>query len=298
MNTRITQSMTTRLVLSDIQNIAERLAKTQQKIASGREITTPSDDPYGASRALQLRSELAGHQQYSRNVAEARSWQNVTDTALGAINNFVLRARDLVVRAASDTLGQGDRAAIAKEIEQLAAAVKAEGNTQYAGRYVFSGTRTDTAPYVDADDVFHGTPSPSEVRREIGPGVQVAVNVVGSDVIGDGTSGILGVLRQIAVDLAAGDTAALQTTDLQALDAAHTALVDQRAVVGAMSNRLEAAQGRLAELEEATTRRLSETEDADMAKTLVDFSTQQSVYQAALQSGARLIQPSLLDFLQ
>ena len=298
MNTRITQSMTTRLVLSDIQNVAEKLSKTQQKIASGKELTAPSDDPYRASRSLQLRSELAGHQQYSRNVTEARSWQNVTDTALGAINNFVLRARDLVVRAASDTLGQADRAAIAKEIDQLAAAVKAEGNAQYAGRYVFAGTRTDTAPYVDADDAFHGTPSPSEIRREIGPGVQVAVNVVGSDVIGDATSGILGALRGIAASLAADDTAALQTTDLQALDAAHTALVDQRAVVGAMSNRLEAAQGRLAELEEATTKLLSETEDADMAKTLVDFSMQQSVYQAALQSGARLIQPSLLDFLQ
>ena len=298
MNTRITQSITTRLVLSDIQNVAEKLSKTQQKIASGKEINAPSDDPFRASRALQLRSELAGHQQYSRNVSEARSWQNVTDTALGAINNFVLRARDLVVRAASDTLGTADRAAIAKEIDQIAAAIKAEGNAQYAGRYVFAGTRTDTQPYVDADDAFHGTPSPSEVRREIGPGVQVAVNVVGNDVIGDGTSGILGALRGIAASLAADDTAALQTTDLQALDAALTALVDQRAVVGAMSNRLEAAQGRLAELEEATTKLLSETEDADMAKTLVDFSMQQSVYQAALQSGARLIHPALLDFLQ
>ena len=298
MNTRITQSMTTRLVLADIQNASERLTKTQQKIASGKELTAPSDDPYRASRALQLRSELAEHQQYTRNVTEARSWQNVTDTALDAINKYVLRARDLVVRASSGTLGQEDRNAIAKEIEQLAAAVKAEGNVQYAGRYVFAGTRTDTAPYSEADDLFHGTPSPSEVRREIGPGVQVAVNVVGNDVIGDGTSGILGALRQIATDLAAGNTGALGTTDLQALDNAHSALVDQRAVVGALSNRLEAAAGRLGELEEATTKLLSETEDADMAKTLVDFSMQQSVYQAALQAGARLLQPSLLDFLQ
>jgi flagellar hook-associated protein 3 FlgL len=297
-NTRVTQSMTTRVVLSDIQNVAERLARTQQKIASGKELSAPSDDPYRASRALQLRSELSEHQQYTRNVGEARSWQNATDTALGAINNFVLRARDLVVRASSGTLGQTDRDAIAKEIDQLAAAVKAEGNTKYAGRYVFSGTSTNTAPYVDTDDLYHGAVSPSDVRREIGPGVQVAVNIVGSDVIGDGTTGILGALRRISADLAAGNTAALQTTDLQSIDNAHSQLVNQRAVVGALSNRLEAAQGRLGELEEATTKLLSETEDADMAKTLIDFSTQQSVYQAALQSGARLIQPSLLDFLQ
>ena len=297
MNTRITQSMTSRLVLSDIQSVAEKLAKTQQKIASGKELTVPSDDPYRASRALQLRSELSEQQQYSRNVTEARSWQSVTDTALTAVNKYVLRARELVVRAASDTLGAEDRAAIAKEIDQLAAAVKAEGNTQYAGRYVFSGTRTDTAPYSDADDLYYGSVAPSPVRREIGPGVQVTVNVVGSDVIGDATTGILGALRQVSADLTANNTAGLQTTDLQAIDAAHADLLNQQAVVGALSNRLESAGGRLAELEEATTKLLSETEDADMAKTLVDFSMQQSVYQAALQAGARLIQPSLLDFL-
>jgi flagellar hook-associated protein 3 FlgL len=297
-NTRITQSMTSRLVLSDIQDVAARLAKTQQKIASGKEINVPSDDPFRASRALQLRSELSEHRQYVDNVTEARSWQDVTDTALTAINKYVQRARELVVRAASDTLGAEDRAAIAKEIDQLTAAIKAEGNTQYAGRYVFSGTRTDTAPYSDADDLFHGTASPSPIRREIGPGVQVTVNVVGSDVIGDGTTGILGALRQVSADLLANDTAALQSTALQGVDDAHAELLNQQAIVGALSNRLESAQNRLGELEESTSKLLSETEDADMAKTLIDFSMQQSVYQAALQAGARLIQPSLLDFLR
>lgn len=297
MNTRITQSMMSRTVLTDIQSVAAQLAKTQQKIASGKEITVPSDDPYGTSRALQLRSELEQHQQYTRNVEEAQAWQSVTDTALGQINNYTLRARDLLVRASSGTLGQTDRDAIAKEIEQITAAVKAEGNAKYAGRYIFAGTSTQTAPYVETDDLYYGAASPSELRREIGPGVQVSVNVVASDVIGDGTSGLLGALRQISADLASGNTASLQSGDLQALDAAHDALLNQRAGVGALGNRLESAKGRLGELEETTSGLLSETENADMAKTLIDFSTQQSVYQAALQAGARIIQPSLLDFL-
>jgi flagellar hook-associated protein 3 FlgL len=75
-------------------------------------------------------------------------------------------------------------------------------------------------------------------------------------------------------------------------------LIGARAVVGALSNRLEAAGSRLGELEQSTTQLLSETEDADMAKTLVDYSMQQSVYQAALKAGSQLIQPSLLDFLR
>jgi flagellar hook-associated protein 3 FlgL len=65
-----------------------------------------------------------------------------------------------------------------------------------------------------------------------------------------------------------------------------------------MSNRLEAADSRLQQIEETETTLLSETEDADIAKTMIDFSSQSAAYQAALKSGANIIQPSLMDFLR
>ncbi|MEA2385870.1 MAG: flagellar hook-associated protein 3 FlgL, partial [Thermoleophilaceae bacterium] len=71
-----------------------------------------------------------------------------------------------------------------------------------------------------------------------------------------------------------------------------------RATVGATTNRLEAADNRLAEVEESAIKLLSDVEDADMAKTLIDFSMQQNVYQSALHAGANIIQQSLLDFLR
>ena len=117
--TRITQSMTARLLLSDLQNDAERLSRSQQKIADGKEITVPSDDPFGTSRALQLRSDLAEYQQYEVNVREASAWQDVADTALGSIGDLALRARDLTVQGASDTAGPEARNAIANEIDQI-----------------------------------------------------------------------------------------------------------------------------------------------------------------------------------
>ena len=70
------------------------------------------------------------------------------------------------------------------------------------------------------------------------------------------------------------------------------------AQVGARVNRLETQQTRLKDLELNVEDLLSKTEDADMAKAMVDFSMQQSIYQSALQSGARVLQPSLLDFLR
>jgi flagellar hook-associated protein 3 FlgL len=289
--------MTARMLLTDLQLDSGRLAKTQQKLASGKEISVPSDDPFGTSRALDFRSEQAEYRQYTRNVGEAAAWQDVTDTALGTMSELTLRARELALQGASDTVNQSERDAIADEIDQIVGALKSEANTQYAGRYVFAGTQTTTPPYNQTTDVYAG--DANAVVREIGRGVQVPISVAGSSVVGDGGSGLIGALRQLSTDLRTpGSTAALGGADLQALDAARDSLVDARGNVGALTNRLETAQSRLGELEETTTKLLSETEDADMAKTIVDYSMQQAVYQAALKAGAQLIQPSLLDFLR
>jgi flagellar hook-associated protein 3 FlgL len=294
---RITTGMTARVVLSDIEAVSNQLSKTQQRLASGKQITVPSDDPFGTTRALEFRSELEENQQYQRNVQEASAWQDATDTALGSIGDFTLRARELLVQGATDTVSQDGRNTIASEIDQLIDSIKSEANTQYAGRYIFSGSQTLTAPYQQgAVDTYAG--DNVTVKREIGRSVQVDLNVDGQSAIGDGSSGLIAALRKISADLRTpGTTAQLQGADLQALDAAHDTLTNVRSIVGARTNRLEAAQSRLEQLEGATTKLLSNTEDADMAQTLIDFSTQQAGYQAALKAGAQVIQPSLLDFL-
>jgi flagellar hook-associated protein 3 FlgL len=125
--------------------------------------------------------------------------------------------------------------------------------------------------------------------------VQVPVNVTGDTVV----TPLLAAIRQAAVDLRAGGTPAnLSTVDLAAIDAASDSILTTRASVGARTNRLTAAADRLQQLEEAQTKQLSDTEDADVAQTMIDFSTQSAVYQAALKAGANLIQPSLLNFLK
>ncbi|MEA2243609.1 MAG: flagellar hook-associated protein 3 FlgL, partial [Solirubrobacteraceae bacterium] len=147
MSTRITNSMISRSVLSDLNDVSTKLARTQQRMSSGKQITRPSDDPYGTSRALTLRSDVAATQQYQRNVGEAVGWQNITDAALSKINDAVLRARELTIQGASDSAGQAARNSAAAEIDQLIEAVKGEANASYGGRYVFSGTATSTKPY-------------------------------------------------------------------------------------------------------------------------------------------------------
>jgi flagellar hook-associated protein 3 FlgL len=220
------------------------------------------------------------------------------------MTDSVQRARELVVRAGNDTNGETSREAIAAAIDALIDALKQEANASYGGRFLFSGTETLTRPYaVGGADGYAG--NTAQVAREIGTGVAVAVNVIGRDVLGDGQAAgddkLLDVLRDVADHLRGGtpaDADALRGADLARLDANLDELMRVRAVVGATANRLEVAAGRIEETELATRKLLSETEDVDMARALVDYSMQQSAYQSALRAGANIVQASLLDFLR
>jgi flagellar hook-associated protein 3 FlgL len=309
MSTRITSSMMTRSLLSDINDVAARQDATRRQMSSGKQITKPSDDPYATARAMSLRTDLAGIKQHERNVQEAQSWMTVTDTTLSSITDLAQHARELVVQGATDTLPQTSRNAIADQIDQIIAGMKQEANATYDGRYVLAGSRTNTKPYdstvqttsagTTTNDTYLG--DAASQLREIGPGVTLSVNARGDEILGGspGSSGnMLGVLRDIATHLRAGDTQSLGNDDIKALDGQIDNVLAIHARVGAGMNRLETASSRLAQIEESATSMLSNTEDADMAKVLTDYSTQQAVYQSALQAGARIVQTSLLDFLR
>jgi flagellar hook-associated protein 3 FlgL len=291
--TRVTNSMTARTVLADIQNVQAQLTETQNRLSSGKQLTKPSDDPFGTSRALLYRGELAANTQYQSNVNEATSWLNTTDTALGSISDDAARARDLLLQGANGSMSQTDKDAIADELDQLVDSIKTAGNTQYAGSYIFSGAKTGTQPFtIGGTDAYAG--DTATISREIGQGVTVPVNITGDTVV----SPVIAAIRQAAVDLRAGGTPAnLGTTDLNALDAASDNISETRAIVGARQNRMASALSRLQQINVAQSQQLSNTEDADMAQTMIDFSTQSAVYQAALKAGANLIQPSLMNFL-
>lgn len=302
MSTRITQSMIARGTLHDLHHVAARLSETQQRLSTGKQLTRPSDDAFATGRAISLRADLEGLRQYASTASDATGWVAATDTALGSIGDVAQRARELLLQGSSDTASPQARAAIAAEVDQLVDAAKQEGNATHAGRYVFSGTRTDVRPYATGSPVDAYAGDANDIARTIGAGVSVTINVKGSDVLGDGSDGrLLDTLRLMAAHLRGStpaDSVALRTTDLAALDANIDTLLELRAGVGATTNRLDGAGARLAELQESASALLSETEDADMAEVLIDYSTQQSVYQSALKAGANVVQASLLDFLR
>ena len=305
---RISNSMVQRNVLADLNSITDRLQRAQMKAASNKEISRPSDDPFHASRAMALRQNIEATKQYQRNVEDAMGWQEASEQSMDLITKSIQDARDLLVQGGNDATDQTSRNAIAAELEQIIESIKQNAGATYRGSYVLSGGETGVKPYQQgADDTYHGDeggvdPSVAGIVREIGPGVTMTINTIGRELLGDGQAAtddkLLHTLRDAVVHLRAGDGAAVRGTDLSRLDANLDAMLEARAANGARTNRLEAAMTRLGEVEDSTVKQLSNVEDADIAKTLIELNSQTAAYQAALRAGANIVQSSLMDFLR
>jgi flagellar hook-associated protein 3 FlgL len=209
------------------------------------------------------------------------------------MNNDVQSAQNLIIQASSGTVSTSQMSSIAAQLNELADSIKTTANTQVNGDYIFSGTATQTEPFtVGGTDTYAG--NSAAVSIEVGQGVTMQTNVTGNTVV----SPILAAIRQAVTDMGSGGTPGnLATTDLQAIQAAQSTLGEAQVFVGSGENRLAATTTALQAQSTATTSQLSSVQDTDIASTMINFSQETSVYQAALKAGASLIQPSLMDFL-
>ncbi len=143
---RITNKMMTNNALYNINNNKNLLSNLEQQYSSGKKITKPSDDPIVAVRALKFRTNLAElNQYYEKNIPDALAWMDVTESALNTVNGIITSMNTYCNQGANDYPTAEDRNAIATNLEQLRGQLYQEGNTNYAGRYVFSGYKTDTS---------------------------------------------------------------------------------------------------------------------------------------------------------
>lgn len=292
---RITNRMMTDALIYNLRRNTENLAKVQRQIASGKRFSRPSDDPVGVSHVLTLSAEASRNEQYLRNLEAAAAWLGVTDSALQSMTEVVQRARELTLQASNDTLSTEDRQKVAKEIGELLGHAVQAGNTQYAGEYVFAGFQTNTAPFT-----LSGGPPPTavsyngddgDIQRSIGPGQTTIINTKA----GAAFQALFQTLIDTRDDLAAGTNPSAR---LSSLDAHLDALIELSTEAGARMNRVEVTALRLGEIMLSLSELRSQTEDLEMEEAAVELMAQQNVYQAALASGAKVVQPSLLDYLR
>lgn len=292
---RVTERSIATNVLNGLQGNLQRLGDIQQQLSSGKQVSQPSDSPTAAIEIMQYRGELAKTQQYSRNADDALGWLGTVDSAVSSMISNVQRARDLTLTGMSNgTGGSTDaRAALAAEVDQIRQSLIGVANTRYLDRPVFGGTTAGTAA-LDSTGAYVG--DNGVVMRTVGDNVKVTVGESGTTFFGTGTNQVFTVLSDISNHLSTDPTQL--AGDLDRLDTAMHTLQTAQSTVGARYNQVQQMQQAANNRIDALTAQLSDVEDIDLPKTITSMSLQQTAYQAALGAAAKVIQPSLVDFLR
>lgn len=289
---RVTQSMLSSNMLSNLSSSYSKMAKLQSQIDSGKKITRPSDDPVVAMKGMGYRTALGKVEQFQRNIGEVQSWLDTSDDALDKVGSALQRANELVLQAANDTNTEDDRAKIQGELDQLQQHVQTLANTKVGDKYIFSGTKTSTPLYDSTTgypEIDPGVPSAFEkdVKIELYDGIQLAAN--------SNTVSLFKNIDQMFQGIK--DKTMDYNTAITEINTQLNDLLVERAEVGARQNRVELMDDRLSSQLIIATKLMSENEDIDYEEAITDLITQESIHSAALSIGSRIIQPSLVDFL-
>jgi flagellar hook-associated protein 3 FlgL len=295
---RITQQSASRTMLEGLQSNLGRMQRLQEQLSSGKQVSRPSDSPVKTAEAMQFRSEIRRNEQYVRNSDDGMAWLGTADSVLTSSLDMARRARDLTLQGNNDTIAKESRLALAAEIETLRDGLIGVANTTYLNRPIFAGNN-DTAVAYDKAGTYQG--DDGIVLRTVAPDTKIEVNVTGKQVFGEGENQLFAVLQEIATALRESDGDELHSkldAGLGKLDAGTDRIITTLGTVGARYNRIETMRSNVDDKLIGLTTNLSEVEDIDLPKTIVDLQMQEVAYKAALGATARVVQPSLLDFLR
>lgn len=271
-----------------------RLAVGQDKIATGRRVNKPSDDPAVFSRVNRLRHRLAGLEAFNNNTAAGSRWLGSADTALDNMGNLLTRARELVTQGLNGTLSGDNRKTIATEVQVLRDHLAQLTDTSINGQYIFSGTGTDRPP-LDASGNFVGGAGEG-MTVEIGESMTVELAVDGKSLL-DGDVNLIKVLDNVVADLNNNDVAGLGAR-LDEINTGEDQVLNTRAGLGARMSRIEVASELTSGLRLQLQQEDSQIGDTDMAQAISDLKAQEVSLNAAVQMAGRALQPSLMDVLR
>ncbi|MCQ2009662.1 flagellar hook-associated protein FlgL [Sporolactobacillus sp. STSJ-5] len=296
---RVTQSMMSNSLLKNISSGYSQLADYQNQLSTGKKITRASQDPVVATMGISYRTDVSHVEQYQKNVTNAYKWLDSSDDALQQVNDVLNRIRELTNEASTDTYTADQRAAAGVEVDQLTQQLVTLGNTQVGGQYIFSGSDSANPLLTQASD---GTVTINNLAQKnpdfnvaVNDGIQMTINVSPDSVFNDQ---LFKDLNQLKTDLTEGTATASQiSAHLTEIDTHLDEVASAQADLGAKTNRIDMVQNRLADQKTVATKIMSNNEDADYAETIVKLNQQQNVYNASLSVGAKIIQTSLVDFL-
>ncbi len=295
--TRVTTMSMSRNVLADNQANLSRLATLQERLASGKRLNRVSDDPEAARQSLRLRIDDLKLGKYLDNITKSQAFIESGDSALEAMSAGLDQVKKLALQGANGTADASSRQAIARAVEGELDRMIDLANSSHDGRFLFAGTATTGQPPFALEDdhvAYRGNLDQFEVQ--ITPSSTEVVNRNGFAMFKEGND-VFAQVVALRDALRANDPTAIRDT-LDGLDRAHGQVVGMHGVIGGQVRRLESSRDQIEHTRISIQDLISRAEDADLPATIADLQLAETALEAGLQTGARLLQRSLLDYLQ
>jgi len=325
---RVTENANYESVRSSIARSKERLEKLQHQNATLRKLNTPSDDPVGAAKVLENRTDKANNDQFLTNAKLASTFLENSDHAIAELADIVVRGKEIALGQSSGASSNEDtRLGVAEEVIQLYQQAVAVANRRIGDRYLFGGYKTNKPP-VDMEGNYLG--DDGQMMIEVAKDVFVTMNIPGIETFNTvpkaaadysraarypateseqheaGQANMPGMpeninvfneLEGLRIGLLTGDLDSIRGT-LERFDSLHAKLVSIRSKIGSRLKGLDTTHQALERHNLTNAQLNSAIEDADMAQVVSDLNKEETVYRSSLASAQKLIQPTLMDFLR
>ena len=323
---RITNASMVRSHLYDTQNNLTNMSKINQQISTGKVINTVSDDPHKAIKIMNINNEIKYTEKYNYNIDETVGWMNTTDGALESTGNLLNEIKETILKVGNGTYSQNEmkslNADMNEKIKQLADTL----NSTHGGKYLFGGSSVDDAPITvienpdgtvklefSKDKNGQTIPNTDDLKADISSGINIDYNISVGEILNikDGNGNTVNLLDEInnlstlMNDIANGDeqTAAKAKETLLndtkgKIDTLFDHVVNERTSLGVRVSTAE----KIKELNDEDILNiqdvLSKTQDTDVVEKFIELKSAEMIYQASIQVGAKLIQPTILDYIR
>ena len=298
MRTSLSQQIQGQMLYLDL--ASTRLVDAQLRAISGKRIMKPSDDVPGTNRALRLRTAISNVDQFTNNIEVTEPLLGATQSTIADLVSAARSVRDIAVAAGAPDYTGGARDAAVAELNDILGQMQDIANTKHLDQYVFSGTATETAPLVP-----QAGPSPyayagnSGTRRtQVLSWVGLPVNIPGDKLFnfdggaGAGSTDLFTMVAQLRDAIKTGNTSQV-SSQITNIDANLDNLLSCGAQVGSWAARMDKAKNVLADTNVRLQEMLSDTEDIDLPRAIVELKSQENVYQTALAISSRMLGLSL-----
>lgn len=275
--------------------------KALETLATQKTINRLSDDPIGAGQVVRKKDRIKNIQQFQKNIEFSKGFLERTEGALSSMSENLIRAKELAINLSNSTNDALAREGASREIKQVCEEMLALGNTSYAGRYVFSGFRSQT-PALSADGNFLGDDGAIYLQMDAKDFRQANLQSrflfeASNEERETGHFNMIDCLKTLQEGLSSNSRDMIRRA-MEELDHQMQKVTSYQATLGAIQNGLQTSSRRLELDQELFTEDLSRIEDADVFKASSDFKRTEATLQSSLLAANKLLQPSLLNFMQ